>query len=141
MSKLKQTYCQCLFYSVNALARNITRLAEQEFAITGLNPSYAFVVMTVNREPGISIGDMAKVMQLRPSTLTRFIEKLEKEDFLERRTEGRFTYVFPKAKAEQIISTCETAWYNLYNRFNTLLGKEEAAELVGKITAANSKFE
>jgi len=53
MEKKKSVDCTCLHYSVNASARVITKIAEEEFAPTGLAPSYTFLLMTVNWNPGV----------------------------------------------------------------------------------------
>jgi len=53
MSDKNNIYCKCLLYSANALSRAITKMAEEEFSVVELAPSYAFVVMTVNSNPGL----------------------------------------------------------------------------------------
>ena len=73
----KTPYCKCLYHSANALARIITKMADEEFSAVSLAPSYAFVVMTVNKNPGILAGELAEIMMLTPSTVTRLVEKLE----------------------------------------------------------------
>ncbi len=59
-------YCNCLYYSANALARTITRMAEEEFGVTGLAPSYAFILMAVNENPGIQPKEVSGIMHLTP---------------------------------------------------------------------------
>ena len=85
---------KCLFYSSNALARNLTRMAEEEFSMAGVAPSYAFLLMTVNSEPGIRPSKIGQRMQLSPSTVTRLIEKLEYRGFLERKIIGKYNEVY-----------------------------------------------
>ena len=85
MAESEHPYCRCLFYAANALARTITRLAEEAFAPTGLAPSPAFVLMTVHRQPGVQPSEIAAIMMLSPSTVTRLVEKLEAKGLLLRK--------------------------------------------------------
>jgi hypothetical protein len=48
MTKCNSKYCGCLYFSANALARAITRIAEEKFALIGLSPSHAFLVILTN---------------------------------------------------------------------------------------------
>ena len=77
MEKTKSKYCGCLYYSVNALSRVMTKIADEEFGVTGLSSSYAFLLMTVNEKPGIQPKEISQHMQLTPSTVTRLVEKME----------------------------------------------------------------
>ena len=72
-SEKNKDYCQCLYYSANALAREIGKIADEEFAPTGLAPSQAFMMMTVIEKPGIQPMEISHIMMLAPSTITRFI--------------------------------------------------------------------
>lgn len=99
-------------------------MAEEEFAITGLAPSYAFLLMSVNDKPGIHPKELSEQMQLTPSTVTRLIEKMEIRGFVERKARGRITEVHPTAKSQQFDPQIKEAWQNLYKRYSSILGKE-----------------
>ena len=77
MTASPHPFCRCLFYAANALARTITRLSDDAFARTGLAPSLGFVLITVNRQPGVQPSEVAEIMMLDPSTVTRLVEKLQ----------------------------------------------------------------
>ncbi|MGO4274416.1 MarR family winged helix-turn-helix transcriptional regulator, partial [Paenibacillus sp. TAF58] len=67
----------CLFFTANRLSRSITKMAEEEFAATGLSPMYGYLIRLVNSAPGISQKELAEKLYVTASTLTRFIDKLE----------------------------------------------------------------
>ena len=134
-------FCRCLYYSANALARNLTRLAEEEFAFTGLKPNYAFILISVNREPGVSAGKLAEILMLTPSTVTRFLDKLEDLEMVKRMTEGRSMLVFPTKKSVDLNENLKTAWINLYKRYIKILGEEFAQELTNSIYTSATKLE
>ena len=71
----------CLYFTANALAREVTRLADDSFAETGLSPSHAFLVMVAANSPGIGPSELGDGLHLAPSTITRFIEALEHRGF------------------------------------------------------------
>lgn len=129
MAHKDSKYCHCLYYSANALARVLTKMAEEEFAITGLAPSYAFLLMAVNDKPGIQPKEISEQMQLTASTVTRLIEKMEHRGFLERKPVGKFTKVFPTEKSRKLNNKIHTAWSSLYQRYSNLLGAELGKKL------------
>ena len=141
MKKEKSPYCQCLFYASNALARNISRLAEEEFVVTGLPPSYAYLVMTVNNQPGITAGELAEIMMLKPSTVTRLVEKMEDKELLKRMKEKRSTLIFPTKKSVELQESIKQAWMALYERYIKLLGEEQSAFLTSQVYDAAIKLE
>jgi len=129
----KDTYCNCLYYSSNALARVVTRMAEEEFSVVDLAPSYAFVVMTVNKNPGIHSGELAEIMLLTPSTVTRLVDKLESRGLVKKHSEGRITMIYPTAASVEMNEAIKAAWHKLYLRIADVLGKENARQLTGSV--------
>lgn len=141
MESPKKQYCNCLYYSANALARMITKIADEEFSITGLSSSYAFVLLTVAGKPDLQIGEIANIMQLTPSTVTRLIEKMETKGLVTRTHEGRSTFVSLTEKGGDIIPKVRNAWAKLYQRYTVLLGEKESQALTAMISGATEKLE
>ena len=129
MAKADSPYCNCLYYSSNALGRVMTKMAEEEFATTGLAPSYAFLLLSVKSDPGISPGAISEKMQLTPSTVTRLIEKMEVRGYLERKSAGRAVEVYLTTEGVKLIPGIKKAWRSLYRRYADLLGEENARQL------------
>lgn len=133
----RETYCKCLYYASNALSRKITRMAEKAYKPLGMAPSYAFILMTVIRRPGVNAGEIASIMQLQPSTVTRFIEKLEKEKYIQRIQDGKYVAVYPLKRAHELETELKKAWLSLYHEYTSLLGEEEAVRLTAGIYDAS----
>lgn len=129
----RKDYCRCLYYSANALSRAITKMAEEAFADTGLPPSHAFLVMSINKYPGIAAGELAGLQMLTPSTITRLVEKLEKKGLAKRVNEGRSTLVFPTPASVALNEKIKAAWSGLYRKYAAILGDEEARSLTSRI--------
>jgi MarR family transcriptional regulator, organic hydroperoxide resistance regulator len=133
MIKCDSKYCGCLYYSTNALARIITKMAEDEFAITGFSPSYGFLLMSINAKPGIQPKELSEIMLLTPSTITRLIEKLEHKGIVERKNVGKITEVYPTSKSLELEPIIKEAWIKLYQRYSEILGEENGKKLTAEI--------
>ncbi|MCB0608116.1 MAG: MarR family transcriptional regulator [Lewinellaceae bacterium] len=136
MKPKKEEYCRCLYFSANALARAISRMAEDVFAGTGLHPSYAFLVMSINKYPGIPAGNLAEMMGLSPSTITRLIEKLEKKNLAKRISEGKSTLIFPTPESVAMDDQVRAAWSDLFKRYTAVLGEPAARDLTDRVYIA-----
>ena len=141
MEECESKYCNCLYYSSNALSRIMTKIADDEFAVTGLTSSYAFLLMIVNDKPGIQPSEISRQMQLTQSTVTRFIEKMEHRNFLLRDRVGRLTEVYPKKASLALDSKIKAAWKSLQKRYSYILGKEEGERLTSAIYKATQILE
>ena len=141
MSGEDSQFCGCLYFTANALARTLTKMAEEEFSITGLSPSYAFVLKAVNRTPGIQPKALSREMMLTPSTITRFVDKLEAKGYLTRKSEGRTSLLFPTQKSLDLAETIQVAWSNLYNRYSEMMGEEFAKNLTVNTYQASKELE
>jgi DNA-binding MarR family transcriptional regulator len=126
-------YCQCLYFTANALARKIEKLAQESWSKVDLSPSHAYLVMLVIEEPGIQPTALAEHLQLQPSTITRLIEKLEEKKLLVRITEGKITNVYPTPKGKDLLPRLRECVNEFYNSYSAILGKEESAKLVQTI--------
>ena len=141
MGTEKSPYCNCLYYSANALSRLMTRMADEEFALAGVSSSYAFLLMTVNGKPGIQPKEISQKMQLTPSTVTRLVEKMEARGLLERKSSGRATEVYPTEKSQELQPRIQEAWQNLYRRYANILGEKASQALTSAIYEASRLLE
>ena len=136
MASDKATYCRWLYYSANALARILTKMAEEEFEPVGLAPSYGFVLMNVNAHPGIQPSEVAEHMMLAVSTISRLVEKLEADGYVRRERQGKAIHIFPTAKSKRLDPKIKECWRSLYKRYAELLGPEESTKLTADIFQA-----
>jgi len=134
----KSFHDNCLYFTVNSLARKINKLAEEEFIITGLTPSHAYLMLTLINEPGLSQSELSNIMNLQASTMTRFIDKLVQKKFAERVQEGRNVFVHPTHKGIELKEIIEKAMKNMYERYYDILDVDFSKSLTSKINKANS---
>lgn len=133
-------FCNCLYFTANSLARVITKMAEEEFGVTGVSPSHAFLLMLVDATPGITPTALANELHLAPSTVTRLIDKLAHKGLLERRVTGRTSGVYPTERGREMEETIYQAWRRLYERYSAILGEDFSHELTHMIDEAARKL-
>lgn len=140
MKKSKSSHSKCLYFSSNAFARIMTKISDEEFAPTGLSSSLAFILMTVNSQPGLSPGEIGEIMILAPSTVTRFLDKMEKRHYIFREQDGKRIKVHPTQKGVDISDELQSSRERLNLKYSAILGIEIAASLAAGLTDATLKL-
>jgi MarR family transcriptional regulator, organic hydroperoxide resistance regulator len=131
----------CLFFTANRLSRAITKMAEEEFAVTGLTPMYGYLIRLVNGVPGISQKELSEKLSITASTLTRFIDKLESKKLVERKVNGKTVLVYPTPKGKELEETIRRASKNLQLRYQAILGTDIADQMSEEIDRTGEKLE
>lgn len=141
MKASESKYCNCLYFTANALARKVEKLAIESWKEVDLPPSHAYLLMLIIEDAGIQPGALSDQMQLTPSTITRLIEKLEERKLVVRTTEGKSTNVYPSPKAKELLPKLKNCVKNFYENYASILGKEESARLVINMNKVADKLE
>ncbi len=131
----------CLYFTAGKLHRALERMAEECFADSGLSPSHAFLILAVEDKPGISVGELARVLHLAPSTLTRFVDKLALEGLVKRTREGRSTTIHTTGKGRRLRPKLVQGWQDLYRRYSLVLGEKAGEALSSRVNAAGAALE
>lgn len=132
---------ECLYFTANRLSRIATKMAEDEFAVTRLSPSYAYLMMAVDENEGISQKELCKILHLTPSTVTRLIEKLIGKDLIYHQVEGRMSRIYTTDKGKTLMPVIHECWDRLRNRYNTILGDKEGDRLAMHLDKINEQLE
>lgn len=117
---LDETECQLnssLFFTVSKLSRSFKNKGDEIFLKTGLSPSHAFILYALHTRGTVHQKDMGNFLHLSPSTMTRFIQKLETKGYLEKTSEGKNVYLTLTDVGRQHMPSLIDAW----NEVNTLL--------------------
>ncbi|HET9057718.1 MAG TPA: MarR family transcriptional regulator [Chitinophagaceae bacterium] len=129
-----------MYFSSNALARKMERLATESWKKVDLSPSHAYLLMLVIDEPGIQPSALVEHLLLTPSTITRLIEKLEKKKLVVRTTEGKLTNVYPTPKAKKLLPELHECLNHFYQAYSAILGKEESTRMVSNMNKLVDKL-
>ncbi|MBD0402758.1 MarR family winged helix-turn-helix transcriptional regulator [Flammeovirga sp. EKP202] len=127
----------CLYFAANSLSRFIGNIANDAFRATGLQTSYAHLLLLIIEEPGLSQGEISHKMNLKPSTITRFIDKLITMGYVQRSQEGRTVYIHPTEEGIKMKPKLDQALADLFDKYCEVLGKETAVKLTADIHKAN----
>jgi DNA-binding MarR family transcriptional regulator len=130
---LDKYFKDCLYFSAIRLGRVITRMAEEEFGRIGLSPTYAFLLMAVYEKEGLTQKELGEILHLTPSTVTRFIEKLEAKQLVSSRQDGRLSRIYLTDKGRDIQRQISECWESLHDRYARVLGREEGDTLTRRL--------
>jgi DNA-binding MarR family transcriptional regulator len=132
---------ECLYFTANALARNMGKMADKAFKGTGLSPSHAFMLMLVNEQPGITQKELSEHLSLAPSTLTRFADNLAYRDLLQREHKGKTVRLYPTSAGMALSEPIAQAWKSLYLDYSAILGEKPGIDLTREIDQANKRLD
>ena len=139
--RCEDNLCTCLYFASNKLNRLISKMADEEFSKIGLSTPHAFALMSINTEPGLSQNELSNILNIKPSTTSRFIDKLEIKGLATRKAKGKLSYIYPTEKGENLTEEIEECWQNLYDRYSKILGEKEGIELTASIYGAANELE
>lgn len=141
MKTSESKYCNCLYFTANALARKVEKLATESWKKIDLSPSHAYLLILVLEEPGMQAGQIAEQLQLTPSTITRLIEKMEERKLVIRATEGKLTNVYPTQKGKDMKPLLKQCIDAFYERYVKILGKDESKNFIRNMNIMADKLE
>ncbi|MEM9937352.1 MAG: MarR family winged helix-turn-helix transcriptional regulator [Pseudomonadota bacterium] len=127
--RLEDFFSGDLFFSVSRLQRDLNRMAEAAFRPLGIAPGQAFLLMAVAERPNSLIGDLAEILSLAPSTVTRFVDKLARMDLCERHGQGRRVQIRLTEKGQQTLPDIHAGWKQLFASYNKAYGQDQAIRL------------
>ncbi len=120
----------CLFFSTTKLARVFSKIADEAFSKTGLSPSHALLLYIVNREGGIYQKEIGETLHLTPSTITRFVEKLESKKLVSGKTEGKNVFICTTEDGMTLQPDIINSWNNLHNMYKGILTEKEIEQFI-----------
>lgn len=102
-----------LFFLTGALSRKLKNQADEAFATVGLSSSHALLLWLIYDNPDIQPSQLANQMQLKPSTITRLVQKLERRELVEKQSEGRAIAIRCTDKGKNLAQEIEQKWEQL----------------------------
>jgi MarR family transcriptional regulator, organic hydroperoxide resistance regulator len=124
---------KCIYFNLNALIRDLNRIWDQEFAASGLTAPQGYLLSLVLQKPGLSQKEVGQTMNLDRSTVTRFLESMEKEKLIKREPsahDGRVINVYPTKKAEGLKAELQKAFKGVANKVDEKLKTNDIKDLI-----------
>lgn len=136
---------RCLYFNINALARVINKIWDDAFSEFDLSPSHAYLLRLILSSPGLSPKLISKELKLEKSTITRFLDALEKKGLIRRKKgesgDAREQCIYATKKAEKISAGLEERGNELYQKMITKMGKGELRSLVSELRKTEVQME
>jgi DNA-binding MarR family transcriptional regulator len=130
-----------MYWASAALARKVNKLAEDAWAPLGLAPGQAYLLSLILDQPGRQPLDLSEELHLAPSTITRFIEKLEENKLVVRIAEGKTTSVYPTQKAKGLTDEINSCKVTFSQALEGVLTRAENEALVKNMLKVADKLD
>lgn len=88
---------------LNSFSRDVTRLFDGYFKEYKLATPFVELLIHIHKNEKLSQKELAERMNLAPSTITRFINKLQIRGFIEKKMNGRMAYITLSEKGNERI--------------------------------------
>ena len=111
-----------IFFMAGALARKLSTEADEAFATVGLSSSHTLLLLLIRQEPGIRPSELADKLHLKPSTITRLVDKLERRQLVEKESQGRATSIVCTDEGRNEAVKIEQKWTDLLDEKREELG-------------------
>ncbi len=129
----------CLYFEANKFKRMMNELANKAFEDIQLSPSHCYILMLLNDKGVLSPKQVSFDLDLKPSTITRLVQKLEDESYIKRNI-GSKKSICLTSKGIDIIEPIKKGFDNLHLEYKKLLGKELEKNLTTNLIKANKKI-
>jgi len=124
---------RCIYFNTHALTRKLNALWDEGFARFDLTPSQGYLLRLVLAQPGLTQQSLSRELQLNKSTVTRFVNQLEKKSLLKRFSsdgDQRENMIVPSDMSLKIQEELEALGDSLYHTMCEKLGKQNLKSFV-----------
>jgi len=127
---------ECLYFNSNALARTVSRIWTEAYKPFDLSPPHAFLLRVVLARPGLMPRELAEELSLSRSTVTRFLDSLEKRELLVRKPaaqDGREMHIHPTKKAKSMHKKLDQTGADLTRLMGKTIGQDDLAQTLARL--------
>jgi len=118
----------CLCFQVGRVSRKMTKVTREKVAPYGLTTTQFFLLSALYEGDGVLISALAGKVALDKGTLTGLLDRLERDDLIERRADSsdrRAIRIFLRQKAEGLRDELTEIYHENNAYFLSLLTEEE----------------
>lgn len=130
----------CMYFSANQLARHLNSIAEEAFKELAITPTQGFSLIAIGELNKHTPSEIAAEIEMKPSTITRFLDKLETLGLVERTYHGRKAKVEITEAGIDELKKIKICWIKIHERIAETYGDETAEALTKGIVKANMLF-
>lgn len=129
-SKLKSTGCTCL--RLRKASRRVTQIYDHSLGEAGITVNQFSLLGYLARLDGISIGALAQIMIMDPTTLTRNLRPLERQGFIAGRLDPddkRSRLLHLTVAGRETLERAKPAWARAQRHIERALGELDTPAL------------
>jgi DNA-binding MarR family transcriptional regulator len=118
----------CLCLQVGRVARKMSKIIRKKLASHGLTTTQFFLLTALYEEDGVPISVLAHKVALDKATLTGLLDRLERDDLIERKADPddrRAIRIFLTPKAESMREELTEVYHQNNGMFLSVLTPEE----------------
>lgn len=121
----------CASFNFRRASRAVTKLFDLAFEGTGIRSTQFTILVGVAKSQPVSMGALADLLALDPTTLTRSIQPLRKDGLLEisQRAGMRQRFLRLTRKGERTLANAVPKWRQVQQEFAAALGERHWLEL------------
>ncbi len=120
----------CIYFNLSALTRKVTKIWEEEFAKLGLSPSHGYLLFAIAENPDAPQKELGEIMELDPSTVTRFVDALVVRGLAEKPVRGKGADIHLTADGKRRYRKIKKAMDALYGKMRDHFGEKEFGSFV-----------
>jgi len=118
--------------SVNSFSRTLTSFFDERLSRFNLATSYVELMILMREHETVSQKEIADLLSLAPSTITRFVDKLRKAGYITKKRSGRNMTIELTEEGRLISSDMEREYQEAVKTIRDLIG-EKYLDTVGKL--------
>jgi len=130
-----------IFFLAGALSRKLNSDANETFARSGLSASHGLLLVIIEQNPDIQPSTLSQKLYLKPSTISRLVQKLEQRDLVRKNKDGRKSLIACTPNGINLADTFSKQWHQLLEEKSELLGDRYVEVLSEMISNALDKMD
>jgi len=130
----------CMYFSVNQLARHLNKIADDAFKEINITPTQGFALISIGELNKHTPSEIANELEMTPSTITRFLDRLDKLGYIERKYLGRNTEINLTEKGKRTLVKVSECWGKIHDVNVKVFSEELAKTITNKTVKANKLF-
>ena len=116
----------CLYFTISKLYRIMSRIAEDSFAKLDMCSTHGYLLVLLQEdEEGLTVGKISETLAIAPSTVTRFLDKLEVRGYVERIKTGKQSIAKITAEGKKVMSQVYTCWNEVFKKIEYLVNDDK----------------
>lgn len=105
------------------LERHFEKINSADCCCCSVNKTQCFLIVEIGRKPGISVKELAEILRIDKSGVSRFVEDLVQKEYVERKPSAedrRFVTLYLLPKGQERFEKIE---HDMYYKFKKVLEK------------------